>query len=73
MILRDRLKDHPKTIFRIGMLCLLIGSLVPLFPQPTSDFWLGLVHGARISLFGASIGLSLWARKLTDHQRNGHS
>jgi hypothetical protein len=56
MIFRNQLKNS-KTIFRIGMLCLLAGSLVPLLPQPNSDFGQGILQGIRIGLFCITIWL----------------
>jgi hypothetical protein len=64
MIFRNQLKNS-NTIFRIGMLCLLIGSLVPLLPQPTSDFGQGILQGLRIGLFV----ITLWLVKLARSQR----
>jgi hypothetical protein len=61
MIFRNQLKNS-KTIFRIGMLCLLIGSLVPLLPQPSSNFGQGVLQGIRIGLFVATLWLVKLAR-----------
>lgn len=70
MILRNRLQ-HPKTLFRLGMLCLLIGTLAPWFLHPASDFWQGFIDGVRGVLFGCSIGLCLWSTRLAGRRRCG--
>jgi hypothetical protein len=60
---RNRQMD-PKTIFRLGMLCLLISILAPRLLHPASGFGQDLLDGARGVLLGASLALSLWALRL---------
>jgi hypothetical protein len=53
MILR---KMHPKNVFRLAMVALIVASLGQRFLDPTADFARGLLYG----LFFGLIGLSMW-------------
>jgi hypothetical protein len=69
MFLRNRMNDH-KTVLRLGMLCLLLFSLTSWFARhPTTDFWEGVIDGARGALFGLSAGFNLWAVRLARRSR----
>lgn len=70
MGLRDRLRD-PKTLFRLGMLCLLLGILASWLVHP-SEASQGVIDGARGVLYGLAIGLCLWSARLAGRLGRGH-
>ena len=70
MILRHGPKG-PKTILRLGMLCLLLGLVAPWLVHPTSTFWQDALDGVRGLLLGAAIALNLWAAWLAGRARCG--
>jgi hypothetical protein len=64
MILRHR-PQHPQTVLRLGMLCLVLGLAAPWFLHPASAFWRDALHAARGFFLGAAIPLNLWALRLS--------
>jgi hypothetical protein len=73
MTFRNRLKNS-RTILSIGMMCLVIGIVLPALFHPVSKFALDLSHGVRGMLFGLSIVLNLWSARLASrHSRCGRS
>ena len=71
MSLRNRLQDA-KTLFRLGMLCLLAGILASWFLHPAPGFSQDAIDGARGVLYGLSIGLCLWSVRLAGRPGRGH-
>jgi hypothetical protein len=71
MIPEHRLKD-PRTLIRLGAVCLLFFFALPLVPRIfdlTTDFWAGVIDGARGVFFGAGVTLYLLAARLIGRQR----
>jgi hypothetical protein len=68
MTFRNRIKNS-RAIMPVGMICLVIGILLPMLFHPASKLGLDLSHGVRGMLFGLSIVLNLWAARLASRQR----
>lgn len=58
-------------MMRVGMACLALALMWPRFLHLTFNFGPDLIDGVRGVLFGVSIGINLWAVKLTYRQRRG--
>lgn len=71
MILGDRIKNC-KTMLRIGMICLLLFFMWPRFFPFAANLGPDLIDGVRGFLLGVSVGVNLWAVRLTCRQRQGY-